>query len=266
MDNFPCYEIVSRDVDRCLVEIELVDNVMESPCSVYFLDRRNNLEIEGITESIKTPMDITCLKLQLIPSDMTKFYYNFLGLETIVYNLFKSNNKPFQDDLKKGDVYLKTYFKKDDFYTIPLLCLDIIFFRKLNSKTIDNLWKVLKSEIPLFTGDVGDIEQKVFYSKSSLNEYLKVPLLIGQPEFKQEGLLKSKKFSFEQILEMNHVHGITLIKLNMNEVINNKFLSLYDDIRDCITSSQEKDDYSEDEVEDVIKSIFSRDENDNLPF
>ena len=59
---------------------------------------------------------------------------------------------------------------------------------------------------------------------------------------------------------MNHVHGITLIKLNMNEVINNKFLSLYDDIRDCITSSQEKDDYSEDEVEDVIKSIFSRDE------
>ena len=134
----------------------------------YSLPNKGKVEFEGITENIKFPMDITCIKLQLIPSDMTKFHNDFLGLETIVYNTFKSNNKPFQDDLKKGDVYLKTYFKKDDFYTIPLLCLDIIFFRKLNSKTIDNLWKVLKSEIVLFTGDVGNIEQKVFYSKSSI--------------------------------------------------------------------------------------------------
>ena len=266
MNNFTCSEIVRRDVDRCLLEIELVDNVMESPCSVYVLDRRNNLEIEGITENIKTPMDITCLKIQIIPSDMTKFYYNFLGLETIVYNLFKNNNKPYQDDLKKGDVYLKTYFKKDDFYTIPLLCVDIIFLRKLHTKTIDNLWKVLKSEIPLFTGHVGDIEQKVFYSIPSLKEYLKVPLLIGQPEFKKEGLLKSKNFTSEQIQEMNHVHGITLIKLNMSDVINNKFLSFYHDIRECITSSNRKNEYTQSEVEDVINSIFSRDDDDELPF
>ena len=52
----------------------------------------------------------------------------------------------------------------------------------------------------------------------------------------------------------------------MNDVINNKFLSLYDDIRDCITHSQQREDYSQDEVDDVIKSIFSRDETDNLPF
>ena len=257
MKEFPCVKFVKRDIENCLVEVEVCDNVMENPCSIYFLDRRNNQVVKGITDGVKLPIEITRIKLELTPSSMTQYLYSLNGLETIVFNLFRSENKPFQDDLKKGEVYLKTYYKKDEFYTIPVLCLEVIFLRKLHSKTVDNLWKTLKTDLLFFTGNVGDIEFRKIHSISQFEEYLKIPLVVGLPEFKKEGMFKRKYFSEEQLIEMNHVHGISLINLDMNEVINNKYLSLYDEIRDSITSSQYNDDYSQEEVDDVIKSLFT---------
>jgi hypothetical protein len=53
----------------------------------------------------------------------------------------------------------------------------------------------------------------------------------------------------------------------MNEIINNKYLSLYDDIRECILSSQNGIDYShQTEADDFIKVIFAGEDIDNLPF
>jgi hypothetical protein len=144
--------------------------------------------------------------------------------------------------------------------------LEVIFLRKLHSKTIHNLKNTLKNDLLYFTGNVGDIEVRYNNSTSQLNEYLKVPLLVGQPEFKNEGVFKQKHFGEEQLAELNHIHGISLIKLNMNEVINNKYLSLFDEIRYCIISSQSHDEYFQEEEYDVIKSLFTRDDYENLPF
>ena len=103
MDNFPCFKVVKRDIEKCEVEIQFIDNVMQSSCSVYFLDRRNDYDVERITERYKTPLTLTSIKLELTPSNMTKYYYSLIGLETILYNLFRNDNKPFQEDLKKGE-------------------------------------------------------------------------------------------------------------------------------------------------------------------
>lgn len=266
MDYIPCCKVVKRDIERCEQEIELIDNIMQSPCSVYFLDRRNNNDVERIIERYKTPLTLTSIKLELTPSNMTKYYYSLTGLETILYNLFRSENKPFQEDLKKGEAYLKTYFRRDDFYTIPVLCMDIVFLRKLHNKTIDNLWNILKSDIILFTGNVGDIEVKNVASTSEFNDYLKIPLLVGQPEFKFEGIWKQKKISEEQIIEMNHVHGISILKLDMGEIINNKYLSIYDEIRECILSNESSNSDLDEETKDIIDFIFAKNNDDELPF
>lgn len=243
MENPTYCKAVKEDAKKCSLEIDLVDNVMQTPCAVYFLDRRNDLEVGLITDRKIIPNTLTTIKLELIPSNMTKFYYSLIGLETILFNLFRSENKPFQDDLKKGEVYLKTYYKQDDFYTIPVLCMDIIFLRKLHNKTIDNLWKILRSDIVLFTGSVGDIE---FTNVSSVEEFhihLKTPLLIGLNEFKKDGLLKHKQFDEGQINEMNHVHGIPIMKLNMSQIINNKYLSIFDGMRYIISLSKPKSEF-----------------------
>jgi len=266
MDNFPCCKVVKRDIEKCSVQLEIVDNVMENPCSIFFLDKRNDLVIEEITERFRTPITLTTIKLEIIPSDLTKFYYSLTGLETILFNLFRGGNKPFQEDLKKGKVYLKTYYKRDDFYTIPILCIDVIFFRKLHMKTIGNLWKILKTDIIHFTGSIGDIEIENIFSTSKFNDYLKIPLLVGQPEFKKDGLLKQKFFREEQIVEMNYIHGISLIKLNMEEVINNKFISIFDEIRYCISSSETPNNEVDEETKDIIDYMFSKDYDDDIPF
>jgi hypothetical protein len=267
MKEFPCIKNIKRDIENCLVEIEFCENVMESPCSIYFLDKRNQGVIEEITNGHKAPMTLTRVKLEIIPSDMTQYLFSLNGLETIIYNLFRSENQPFIKDLKKGDVILKTYFKKDEYYTLPLICLEVIFTRKLKSKSIDNLWKTLKTNILSFTGSVGDVDVIEVQSISQFKDYLHVPLLVGQPEFQNEGVFKKKHFNNQQLIELNHIHGITLYLLDMNEIINNKYLSIYDDIRECILSSQNGIDYShQTEADDYIKVIFAGEDIDNLPF
>jgi hypothetical protein len=265
MENFPCCKVVKRDIEKCELQIELVDNVMQSPCAMFFLDKRNDFVVKEIVDRFITPLTITSIKLEIIPSNMTKFYYSLTGLETILFNLFKSDNKPFMEDLKKGEVYLKTYYKRDSFYTLPVLCMDIIFLRKLHGKTIHNLWKILKSDIVLFTGNVDDIEVKTILSASEFTDYLKIPLLVGQPEFKNEGLLKQKNFSDEQIVEMNYVHGLSLIGLDMYEVINNKYLSIFDEIRECISRDSSKNDLDT-ETKDIIDYMFAKNKDEELPF
>ena len=263
MDDLPCWKVAKRDYEKSSRVIRLVDNVMEDPCAIHFLDKRNGLVVDEITGSIIRPITITSIKLELTPSNMTKYYNSLAGLETILYNLFRNESKPFQEDLKRGEVYLKTYYKRDDFYTIPVLCMDIIFLRKLHHRTIDNLWNILKSDIVLFVGNVGDIEVVNISSTSELTDYLKIPLLVGQPEFKNEGLLKQKYFSEDQIVEMNYIHGISLIKLDMREVINNKYLSVFDEIRECILSSKSS---NRDLEDDNIDYMYAKNNEDEFPF
>lgn len=263
MENFPCCKVIRRDAKKCNLEIDLVDNVMKSPCAVYFLDRRNELEVQLITKRKTIPNTLTSIQIEVIPSNMTKFYYSLMGLETILFNLFRSENKPFQNDLKIGEVYLKTYYKQDKFYTLPVLCMDVIFLRKLHAKTIDNLWKILKNELILFTGSVGNIELININSVAEFHQNLKIPLLIGMDEFENEGFLKQKNFSEDQIDEMNHIHGIPIMKLNMNEIINNNFLSIFDEMRYCILSSKTKTDNFDDDSLAVVDSIFNQHDDDD---
>ena len=227
MENFPCCKVVKKDLVKCTVEIDLVDNPMQSPCAMFFLDKRNNIVVEEIVDRFIKPLTLTSIKLEIIPSNMTKFYYSLTGLETILFNLFKSDNK--------------------------------------HGKTIHNLWKILKSDIVLFTGNVGDIEVKNIASDSEFTDYLKIPLLVGQPEFKNEGLLKRKNFSDEQIVEMNYVHGLSLIGLDMYEVINNKYLSIFDEIRECIASDSTNNDLDT-ETKDIIDYMFAKNNDEELPF
>jgi len=264
---FPCIKNLKRDVENCLVEIEFFDNVMESPCSIYFLDKRNQKVIDEITNGYKVPMTLTRVKLEIIPSDMTQYLFSLNGLETIIYNLFRMENQPLINDLKKGGVILKTYFKKDEFYTLPLICLEVIFLRKLKNKSIDYFWKTLQTRILSFTGSVGDVDVIEINSIPQLKDYLHVPLLVGQPEFQNEGVFKKKNFNNQQLIELNHIHGITLYQLDMNEIINNKFLSIYDEIRDCIPTTENLSELSYlDDVDEYIKCIFTPEDTENLPF
>ena len=246
--------ITQNDLDRCLSEVQMVDNIMCHPCSLFFLDRRHRRIINEV-KPVVFPHEVTTITMQILPTAMSKFYYSLNGIETIIYNLLRNDVKPFEKDIKRGDVFLKVYYDNDEMYNIPVICIEIIFMTKLHPKSIERLWLKLQSEIVMFTSTVGDIEN-LFH----------VPIYVGCPEFKRQGLLLRKKFNEEQIEEMNYIHGISPMQIDMDYVVNNSRVELFDDIREAIKKSQKEKTQDHEELQDYIITLFSKDEIDELPF
>ena len=87
---------------------------------------------------------------------------------------------------------------------------------------------------------------------------LHVPLLIGHPEFKLEGVLLNYKLTEEEIFQLNYIHSISVTKLKMDEIINNNQLILFKEQRTCIIKEiQEKingeviDETEDDDIDDL---------------
>jgi hypothetical protein len=274
MNNFPHCSVKKVDVERCLTTVEICDNVMQCPCCCYFLDKLNTKNIEIIVDSlVKLPEKITLIQIPLLPTPANRTYFSFDGLETIIYNLFKSQNKKHIVELKKGGTYLKVYYKKDPLFTLPIIMIEVIFFRRLHEKSFDEILNTLKAEVLYFTGSVGDIDVKEIYDIEDLIKILHVPLIIGHPEFKNEGVLKHHKFREDQIQEMNYIHSISIQKLDMGNVVNNNQIFLFKDQREAILNDLNKE---KGEIDKAISAIFNIQENeekledlidlDNLPF
>jgi hypothetical protein len=268
MEKFPCVNVLKKDLERCLVVVELTENVMENPCSIYFLDRRNNIVVDEIVENTNPPKFVTRVKLKVLPTEIGYMYYSLNGIETIIFNLFRNNIKPFDDDIKGSECYLKVYYEKDEFYSIPVISIELLFLKKLHPKTIDRFYSKMKSEIVLFTSQVGDVDIIEIHNTLDFVNLLNVSLYVGCPVFNNEGLFKRKRFSPEQLLEMNHFHGIPPMKLNMEEVVNNRLLSLFDEIRECIDYSVvSKVEPSQSELNNIINSmLIGTQEEEDLPF
>lgn len=268
MSYFRKYTLDNGDYDRYFYEIDLVDNVMEHIGSLFVLDKRNNIIKEEILEENIFPKKITHLKLKVLPTENNKFYYSFLGLETIIFNLFNNlNKKRIKEDLEKCKTYYKVYYIKDEMYNLPILCFEFIFLKKLLNETIEYLWKKLKVEVFFFTGNVGDIEVIDFITTDKVSKLLNIPLLVGYPEFKNEGVLKTYKFSDEQIKEMNYIHGIPVMKIDMKSIINNSTLTLFDEMRELIERSNKTVDYdnlTDEEVNDIVYQLFGTNDNDEI--
>ena len=271
MNNFPHCSIKRTDAERCYVEATICDEVMSCPCCCYFLDKRNTVISEEIVDAIEElPEKISLIRIPLLPTPANIGYYGYLGLETIIYNLFRTSNKKQVKNLSQGNTYLKIYYKKDPLFTLPIIMIEVIFMNFLNERAFDELWKTLKTEVLFFTGSVGDIEHVYLGDIEDLIKVLHVPLLIGQPEFKLEGVFLKYNFSEEQILELNYVHSIGVTKLKMDEIINNNKLTLFEEQRQGIQKDIKDKTYTDEEVADLVSALFGNDEKqkeyDDLPF
>jgi hypothetical protein len=272
MNDFSHFKINRTDAERCLVEVDLCSNseVMSCPCCCYFLDKRNTVITEEIVDAIEElPEKISLIRIPLLPTPANMVYFNYLGIETIIYNLFRTSNKKQVKNLSQGDTYLKVYYKKDPLFTLPIIMVEIIFMKFLNEKAYDELWKTLKSEVLFFTGSVGDIEHVYLDNIEDLIKVLHVPLIIGQPEFKLEGVLLKHKFNEEDIFQLNYIHSISVQKLKMDAIINNNKLTLFEEQRESIQKEMEERYRNDKDVVEVIDAIFGKqreDESNELPF
>jgi len=277
MIDFSHFRIKRTDAERCLVEVGLCSDseVMKCPCCCYFLDKRNTMIIEEIVKEIdELPQELTIIRIPLLPTPETIYYYSFDGIETIIYNLFKTNNKKLIEQLEKIDTFFKVYYEKDPLFTIPQIIIEIIFLKKLKSKVVDELWGILRNEIIMFTASVGNIINLKINNANDLIKAFQVPLLIGIDAFEYEGALKKHNFSSEQIIQLNYLHSVTVLYLKMVDIINNKKLTLFDEQRESIQKEKEEKLRNDKDVIEAIDAIFSKrnveeeqeEELDDLPF
>jgi|LakMenEpi03Aug12_release.lakeMendotaPanAssembly.Ray.scaffolds.fasta_scaffold351333_2 hypothetical protein len=258
-----------NDINRCESNVDLCNNILECSCCCYFLEKHKQDFVDTLLNQIhQMPKEITRVKIPLLPLPANIPYYSFNGIETIIYNLFRTNNNAHIKNLKKNSPYLKVYYEKNPLFNLPIIQIELIFFGRLKDKTIDELWKTLKAEVLFFTGSVGDIDIISVSGKNHLSEILKIPLLVGYPEFKHHGLLLDSNFTPSQIKEMNYLHSFTLLPLLMSAIINNNTLELFDIQKSAIQRNDSPQNSFEEEtnVDDVIKGIFEKVDNEDYQY
>ena len=264
-DNFIISE---KALENGMLEIEFVPEVMrDSVHGCYFLQRRNELRIQELVDNLVTiPSRITKISFQIIPSKDSIYYQSFSGIESIIYFLFLTDNVEINKEILKQKVFLKTYFIKERYsiYKIPVIGIEIIFLGELSERTYDYLGNNLAGSNGFlnYTSQTGDIEYIDIASPKDLEKQLHIQLLIGQEEFLFEGLFKNNGYSKSQLVELNHIHGVGLIQLNMKKIILEADVNFFDELRTILPK------IGHDEIYNQIESIFHQNESisDGLPF
>lgn len=269
-------KVTRPDLDKCLTTLELCDNVLQCVCCSFFLQKSKQQALERILAlEDKLPNEITRVKIPLYPIPDNKFYFGFQGIETIVYNLFRTTNKKHKERLKEHHSFLKVYYERNSLFNIPIIQIEVLFFGRIHPRSIDELWESLQKEIISFTGSVGDIDIIDIEDESHIERLLEIPLLLGYPEFKQEGVFDEHKFSTLQLREMNHLHSAELIPLDMDKIFENDSLNFFKLQVQAIELELEDEHFKSSEKE-ILNAIFynnykaeesgDEDEYDELPF
>lgn len=268
MANCNNLKVDNYDLEKCLLHLEICDNPMECVQCSFLLEKLKGVVIEDTISSLdKIPKQITKITIPILPVPQNKYYYSFDGIETIIFNFFRTESKIIKKELEDKKVFLKVFYKKSSFFTLPIIQLEIIFIDKLKKVVIDDFWNKLNSTIITFTASVGDIDIIDLENSDHLSEILNSPLLIGYPEFRLNGELLYNDFSIEQIKQMNYLHTINLIQLDMSRTINNNQLQLFGNQNQIIRDGLESEfNYLEgidiDILNKVINSLFPEEDED----
>jgi hypothetical protein len=229
----------------CLYSIELLKKGIENSI----------LEKEG-----KLPANITKVTIPVIPLPDNKYYYSIHGVNTILYNLFKTEKREQVKYLGSRTAYFKLAFVKSSLFTIPILNIEILFFEHLNSKCTNELWKALKSHIIFFTGSVGDIVRLSFKTKNELKDIIQTPSILEYPGPDSNKIFRNLLFTDEQINEIKYFKSFPLTKVDLKDFINNTVYDVFQGGFDLFEEQQPYRDESEVSLDEIVSDIFSRQE------
>jgi hypothetical protein len=173
------------------------------------------------------PDVITKLHLEIPPTKSFGYYYSFNGISEILSNMLKMDTNSDKHDLRNGDVYLKVYYKKKSIYTLPVLSIDIFFFKELSSQTTDFLKLKIKTDLLVFTNGGGNIEFIRSLNLESVYDLLKIPrcfLLVLNNEILTEYSISQKvKDEMESVL----LGLVPIMKLDVRNLLEEPDYSVF---------------------------------------
>ncbi len=194
----------------------------------------DNENIEKNVLDSSLPDVITKVHLKIPPTERFGYFYSYDGISEIVTNMLKTDSKSDKQELRNGDVYLKVYYQKSLLYTLPVLCIDIFFFKELSSKTTDLLKLKIKTDLLVFTNGGGFIEFIRDFDLESLYDLLLVPrwfsFVFNDEIITEFSILKKVREEMETIL----LGLVPIMKIDIRNLFDDPEYSVFEEYKSKI--------------------------------
>lgn len=245
------YEVKKWEFENGKVNMKIPDNPMQDPMSVSIISTKIKMEINDIVNEFaeNIPFDTSTLEITINPisKNVINKYYSFSGIQDILNKLLKYRNRYIEDEILNIDTYLKVYLIKLEQFTIPSIKIEIVLLKKLSDKSYDIINDFLKNELIKLIGNPGSIQTYEITHPLKLQHILNIPLLLGHPQFKQEGIYKSLGFSKCILNELNYLFTNSLIKFDYEEIMMDVFGHLK-----LVIENQESDKREEERMKNLL--------------
>jgi hypothetical protein len=174
------------------------------------------------------PEYITKLVLEIPPlvSNINDFY-DFDGVDTIIFNIFKQIDRSVIHDLRNGEVVIRVLLKKDIVFTFPKLVIEIFFLKKLTETTIRTLDDTIKTLLLVFTNGCGTIEVLKDIDKGLVLRNFDINYLIGYSLLRKDDYTLLSSIPETKIDEMNELLKVYSIRVKVGDIINNPLMSIF---------------------------------------
>ena len=194
----------------------------------------DNDEIKRNILNCSLPDVITKLHLRIPPIETFGYFHSYNGISEILTNMLKMDSKSDKHDIRNGDVYLKVYYLKSLLYTLPVLCIDIFFFKELTSQTTDSLKLKIKTDLLVFTKGGGNVEFIRDFDVESLYDLLVIPRtfssVLNDEIITEYSILKRVKEEMETIL----FGLVPIMKLDIRNLFDEPEYSVFEEYKGII--------------------------------
>ncbi len=194
----------------------------------------DNDEIKRNILNSSLPDVITKLHLRIPPNETFGYFHSYNGISEILTNMLKMDSKSDKHDIRNGDVYLKVYYLKSLLYTLPVLCIDIFFFKELTSQTTDSLKLKIKTDLLVFTKGGGNVEFIRDFDVESLYDLLVIPRtfssVLNDEIITEYSILKRVKEEMETIL----LGLVPIMKVDVRNLFDEPEYSVFEEYKGII--------------------------------
>ena len=204
-----------------------------SDLKLYLSDMK---EIELNVLNCSLPETITKLNFTITPNESSIDYYSYNGIKEILRNMLIIESNSEQHDLRNGDVYLKVYFQNSILYTLPVLCIDLYFFKELSFNTNEILKLKIKTDLLVFTKGSGNIEFIKGIDIESVYECLNIPKTNSIDSFVLNQIVSRYSIPYKTREEMYSIQFglVPIMKLDIRQLFDDPDYSVFNIYKDKI--------------------------------
>lgn len=204
-----------------------------SDLKLYLSDMK---EIELNVLNCSLPETITKLNFIITPNESSIYYYSYNGIKEILRNMLIIESNSEQHDLRNGDVYLKVYFQNSILYTLPVLCIDLYFFKELSFNTNEILKLKIKTDLLVFTKGSGNIEFIKSIDIESVYECFNIPKTNSFDSFVFNQIVNQYSIPYKTREEMYSIQFglVPIMKLDIRQLFNDPDYSVFNIYKDKI--------------------------------